>query len=300
MKIPSSPSIEMRPLLPEQKQGESSHGAAAPAGTEEVRWSHGSFTYRKHRVPVEPSGYQGVYLSRNDTAKFHATARDALRQLDSTPAGATVLQQLAALNEMNPTKKVIVECQTDPNRGSHTSPGWERPRWPLRFLNSLSMTARQGQDDFVPYIAGPGADSATVRFNPAQGLRFEPGDEYGKLDESVAFVTLGHELIHASHELHGDRYRTIFGDPRLDFDSPAAEEEIRTTGIGPWRAAYPSENAIRHEHGLHEAPSYAGNKGESLRPPAERNSEHTARRLQELGATTGRPLGRVAPKAKED
>jgi len=244
---------------------------------------------------LEPSGFQGVFISRSEPEEFRQKAREALRKLDSKPAGAWVLQQLAALNEMKPKKMVIIKQPQPRELGSAAIVAWKNPKWPIPALNCLTtLRAKRTKDDFVPYVAGEGADRSLVEFDPSEGLKFEKGKDECRIDPRLGFITLGHELIHSVHQLHGVAYSNPnFGDPFRDADSGAAEEELRTSGVGPWHDEFPSDNAIRREHGVQERPSYGGNKGEKMRPPPESNSAHTEERLWQLGAVHGRPLGRA-------
>ncbi|MBW8829143.1 MAG: hypothetical protein JF606_06880 [Burkholderiales bacterium] len=297
MKIRSNSLVEMQPLLPDKQESGSSQ-APKDHHAMEARWKQSSLFFAKSEK-LEPSGFQGVYISRNEPAEFRQQTREALRKIDSKPAGAWALQQLAALNEFNPKKMVIIKQPPSPDHGSTATAAWENPKWPSPWLNHLStLSAKRCKDEFIPYVAGQGADRSIVEFVPSQGLKFEAGEHRPTEDPSLGFTTLGHELIHSIHHLHGTSYRPEFGDASHDSDWGAAEEELRTCGVGPWRDEIPSENAIRREHGVREAPNYSGNTGKKLRPPPETNSPHTEQRLRELGAVHGRPLGR--PPLKED
>jgi len=245
---------------------------------------------------VVPTGFQGVFVSRKDPPEFHQQTRAALKKLDSKPAGATVLQQLAALNEMNPKKMVIIKKATPEICSDQSMPAFDRPRSVFPLTSSSVCLPKRTSDPFVPYVAGKGADKTIIEFNPSGGMKFEAGRNNWKQDDRLGFINLGHELVHASHYLHGVQYREFTDNPGLDSDTGAAEEELRTTGVGPWRDEYPSDNAIRREHGENEREDYAGNRGTRLSPPPEINSTHTKDRLQELGAVYGRPLGRPDPK----
>lgn len=73
------------------------------------------------------------------------------------------------------------------------------------------MRTRRGTDNFVPYLAGEGTDRSIVEFVPSQELKFEQGNDSFTEDPSLGFTTLGHELIHSVHQLHGTAYRADMG-----------------------------------------------------------------------------------------
>lgn len=221
---------------------------------------------------INPTNFTGIYIQTSGNPKrseHYKETTSALNELSSGHAGRTVIQNIEAACEMDPGKRVVI-AKTD--QGSVTNmPG----HW--------TGCARATRDPFVPYVAGTG-ESVMVRFNAKFGRRFDDQSGDGQPDPSLAYVFLGHELIHASRTLQGTQYRVSRGSPDVDEDSGAAEEELRTVGIGRYEDEYPSENAIRREHGLAPRPSYSGNTGNNLREPPERNSQHTEARLTALNA----------------
>jgi hypothetical protein len=126
-------------------------------------------------------------------------------------------------------------------------------------LASADTVAKPTGDPFMPYVAGAGQAQVTVRFNPAEGYRYQNGSHEDLPAPDRSFVTLGHELIHASRLLNGATFREARGPSHCDWDTGAAEEELRTVGVGKHADEYPSENAIRREHDT--APERPGGQG---------------------------------------
>jgi hypothetical protein len=231
---------------------------------------------------VEPSGWPGIGLNQESSPEFRAQVRHSLQQLQETPTGRAVLRQIEAIHAMYPDKQVVIQPTAGPTA---TQAAWREPAHALVAWNfAESAVAQVTGDPFMPYVAGRGVDTAVVRFNPEQGRDYASDADVGRADARLAFVDLGHELIHASHFLHGASYGTPLGDSRRDRNSAAAEEELRTTGAGPWRDEPVSDNGIRRDLGLAQRLGHGGNRGERLREPPERNSPQTERKLAELGA----------------
>lgn len=221
---------------------------------------------------INPTKYTGIYIETTGNPKrseHYKATTSALDQLSSGHAGRTVIRNIEAACEMDPGKRILIS-KTDQG-SSAQMPADE------------TSCARATRDPFAPYVAGAG-ESVVVKFNSKFGRRFDEQPLYGQPDPSLAYVYLGHELIHASRALNGTQYRSYQGGAEFDKDSGAAEEELRTVGIGKYEDEYPSENAIRREHGLAPRQSYSGNTGKHLREPPERNSPHTEARLAALNA----------------
>lgn len=260
---------------------------SSESNEETVNWQH----YPNDQVrssQVEASGYQGVYLDQNASNDFKKSTRKSLGRLARTPAGSTALQHLASINEMNPRKKVLITPDSSPPRGSHALPGWIRPGNSFSELQK-TLYARPTGDHFMPMVASEGCDVGVVTYNTEHGERFsDTTSAYGAHDPSLSYVYLGHELIHASRKLHGEELN----------DPARLHEELRTTGVGPWVSEYPSENAIRREHGLAARPSYSGETGDGIAWHVG-NSEYTDSRLHSLGASVGHPHGWHADNASD-
>ncbi len=248
---------------------------------EEARWQRFP-NDRVHSARLEPTRYQGVYLDHDSDDEFKDRTRGSLDLIGSTPSGSTVLQHLASINEMNPRKKVIIQPDGVPPRGSHVLPGWERPGHSFSELRQ-TLYARETSDAFMPRVASDGCDVSVVTYNPEHGERFDGHDAnaaHGVQDASLSYAYLGHELIHASRKLHGEELQ----------DPDNLHEELRTAGVGPWSNEYPSENALRRERGVAARPSYSGETGSGIHPDGG-NSAATEDRLETLGAWTGYPHG---------
>lgn len=241
-------------------------------------WQYGPAGH-VYSVPAESSGYQGVYLSRDASSSFKHSTRESLARLESTPAGATVLNQLASINEMRPNRKVLISPEGAAVTGSQTLPGWIRPGPSFSALRE-TLSAHETGDAFMPYAASEGCDVGVVTYNHRYGHRFSADSSSRPIpDSDLAFVYLGHELIHASRKLHG---------AEMD-DAERVQEELRTTGVAPWHNEYPSENAICREHGLEERPDYCGLTGDHTDAPSSVNSTYTEERLRASEANIGYP-----------
>ncbi|AMP07033.1 M91 family zinc metallopeptidase [Collimonas pratensis] len=298
MRIPSnnpdaSGSVEEQPLLPD---GSSRSGNPATANVQELnlRTSRSNawqtmdsyFSGLKPRAKVEPTGVPGVYVDHAASDTFKQKTGEALRRLGNIPTGRAVLKQVQSIHEMHTEKRVVIRDGGAMGHGSATAAAWNAPKHILPGFNSLeTAVARQTEDPFMPFVAGSGVDTAVVLFNAEQGHNYADNPHTGECDASLAFVDLGHELIHANRLLHGAQYAVPIGNPSYDGNNPAAEEELRTTGVGPWRDEPISDNAMRRELGLTERASYVGNQGIRLRQPSEKNSAHTEQRLAELQAS---------------
>lgn len=282
-------SRETAPLLPVTR-GSSSRRSST---VEEVslRTSRSPFLQRadscvtglksKAKVEQASASSSGVYVDSDSSDSFKLNTDQALNRLSKIPTGRATIRQIDSLHTMYPEKRVVITPSQKPN--SATVATWHAPKSiQPNFTYRETVVARPTGDPFMPWVAGRGADSAVIIFNDQQGHDYSRDPHRGKPDSAYSFVTLGHELIHASHVLHGNQYNVPLGNPACDSDNPAAEEELRTTGVGPWRDEPLSENAMRRELGLPERASYCGNEGTRLRPPPEQNSRETERRIAAL------------------
>jgi len=87
--------------------------------------------------------------------------------------------------------------------------------------------------------------SAYVYWNQNESIKINDKKEtYRSHDPEDAFLTLGHELIHAFYILNGQRL-----SKPLDPEGTRIHEEERAMGVGQFSNAKYSENALRKEHG---------------------------------------------------
>jgi hypothetical protein len=224
-----------------------------------------------------PSASPGIGINRDSSPAFRDKVDQSLQRLQEIPAGQAVLKQIESITAMYPEKQVVIQPTTGP---MVTIPAWEEPKHRLQSWNFAdTAVASVTGDAFMPYVAGKGVDTAVVMFHAEKGYDYAADPDHGRQDPSHAFLGLGHELAHASHMLHGAHYGTPVSSSTRDRNSAAAEEELRTTGAGPWKDEPVSENAMRRDLGLAERRSYCGNPGRHLRQPPERNSPETAQKL---------------------
>jgi hypothetical protein len=295
MKVQSTPRAapltpgETAPLL--TPGASSSHGAtAAPAVELPLRTSSSGLMQGidsmlsgvPKRATVEAIGTTGIAVDLRGGPAFRGQVISALQKLRTAPTGQAVLNQVASIHQMYPEKRVVITPATGPTATLGT---WHHPKSAAPGQNFLdTVVAKPTQDAFMPFVAGPGVDTAVVLFNPKNGRDYANDPHHGQPAPQLSHVELGHELIHASRYLHGAAYAIPMGDSTADRNTPAAEEELRTTGVGPWRNEPISENALRRDLGLPERQSYVGNRGTRLREPLEKNSPQTDARLAALGA----------------
>lgn len=283
-----SATAEDTPLLPPNR-GDSARQSVVDVSLRTSRsnmWQRldSSLSGLPTKARVERTAVPGVYVDHAGSDAFKQSTHGALRRLASLPTGNTLLKQVSSMHAMHPEKRVVI-LPTD--KETVTAATWHAPKNVLPGFNHLeTAVARPTQDGFMPWVAGPGVDTAVIRYNHQVGRDYASDPHKGKVDPALAFVDLGHEMIHANRLLHGGQYDVPIGDSLTDSNNPAAEEELRTTGAGPWRNEPISENTMRRELGLAERGSYGGNPGTRLRPPPEQNSPHTDGRLRELQAET--------------
>jgi hypothetical protein len=233
------------------------------------------------RASVVRTEAPGIGVDSRGGEVFRRQVLSALQKLRAAPTGRAVLDQVASIHAMYPEKGVVITPTSGPTATLGT---WREPAsaFPLKNFMATAV-ARPTGDAFMPFAAGPGVDTAVVLFNPGQGRDYAHDPDMGTRTPDLAHVDLGHELVHANRFLHGAAYSVPMGDSTVDRNTPAAEEELRTTGVGPWRDEPISENAMRRELGLAERLSYVGNRGTRLREPLEKNSPQTEARLTALG-----------------
>jgi hypothetical protein len=184
----------------------------------------------------------GLYIENPvDDPNFHSQARLALNIIRSKPLGATLLKDICDACA-DGKKNVVIEKSPTANAvpTKDTSDGFRLQ------LKQPGMGQILTADAYALVTRGKGGTSGIARWNPANVI---PGTTI----ERPSFVSLAHELVHCLHYVEGDCYR----EPKLTFDlttdSGLAEEEARTTGLGPYKDVKthkPSENAIRDAFGL--------------------------------------------------
>ena len=88
--------------------------------------------------------------------------------------------------------------------------------------------------------------SAEIFLNPVDGISVDAeGYPSAISNTKTAFVTLGHELLHASRYLKGSA-----NFPVEEVYGFSYEEEVRAVGLGVYEDKAYSENKLRAEHGL--------------------------------------------------
>jgi hypothetical protein len=183
----------------------------------------------------------GLYIENPvDDPNFHSQARISLNVLRSREIGVTLLKDICAACA-DGKKSVVIEKSGTANAvpTTDTSDGFRLQ------LKQPGMGQILTADAYALVARGKGGASGIARWNPANVI---PGTTI----ERPSYVSLAHELIHCLHYVQGDCYR----EPKLTFDltvdSGLAEEEARTTGLGPYKdiAVHKmSENAFRDAFG---------------------------------------------------
>jgi|GEM_PF-1216677 len=98
-------------------------------------------------------------------------------------------------------------------------------------------------------VRGEGT-SVEIDWDPRYSLNIDvDGYPVREFNGKNAFISLGHELTHASRLIKGSA--NFFMDSNLaNPDSPVHDEETRVIGLGRWQHKIYSENSLRAEHGL--------------------------------------------------
>lgn len=92
-------------------------------------------------------------------------------------------------------------------------------------------------------------DEVVILYSPEIAINVQ--NERGEWMPCEPQIVLGHELIHALHDLEGTSYPKGSRDPRPPASEPEIErEEAATIGVGSHRDDFPTENALREDLGL--------------------------------------------------
>jgi hypothetical protein len=178
--------------------------------------------------------------SSSDTAI--RDAEKALAKIDSRPNGHALLRGLERRGQSGKRVKIFVA----PRGGN-----MENVTIPVDDINNPGIDnegAVRNATKSVFGLKGKGS-SAIVEWNPGKALALSAtGVPIGRQDDTEkAFLSLGHELVHAYRIGKG----TYTGGGRHDGFRPgtrAADEELRAAGIGKWAGKPISENGIRADH----------------------------------------------------
>lgn len=145
-----------------------------------------------------------------------------------------VMHELATLMSRRRGRRLIVEL----THGAHT----------VTILPSMGVRAHADGGEAAPVNdynetlreVPLGGANVIIHVDPELRQSAPPVDREGLPIAHPAFITLGHELIHARHHTRGERYE---GPPIVDPAYDNLEEEVTIAGGGDF-----SENALREEH----------------------------------------------------
>jgi hypothetical protein len=177
----------------------------------------------------------------------------ALVKLFSKPNGRTLLEKINNLS--NEDRFVTIEITT--KSGSKATPfltASQLERFRIKeYDTATNSKVAMAISRHRVHEQGEGV-GAVVLWNAddAMGIR-DGGVPVLIKDEEQSFVSLGHELVHASRYLEGHHYND--GAYPMPGTGSYIEEE-RATGIGHFANERLSENGIRVEHGMKERKSY--------------------------------------------
>ena len=219
-------------------------------------------------------------LGLREGEAFNRATKAALAKINTRPIGRELLnliskRTLGIGTKISEEKKVTIYYGTgtyvpgnvDPVFALHENTFAKadtglRDRKQLRSDNAMSVGVFQGSGkaehvkpsgrgtsaniSYNPFINATGVHSRWVWDMSTDGNPVVSKSMGKKLQVTIpAFIALAHELIHAFHFLTGDA-------------SPVRlQEEARTVGIGRFKNARISENAIRGEHGLMKRTFYS-------------------------------------------
>ncbi|HHL4081433.1 XopG/HopH/AvrPtoH family type III secretion system effector [Burkholderia sola] len=178
--------------------------------------------------------------SSSDTAI--RDAEKALAKINSGRNGHALLSALESFGQSGKRVKIFV-----PPRGGNL----ENVAIPVDDIDNSgtdNKAAVKNATKSVLGLKGKGS-SAIVEWNPSKALVLNAaGEPIGRQDDTAkAYLSLGHELVHAYRIAKG----TYTGSGRHDGFRPgtrAADEELRAVGLGKWANEPISENGIRADH----------------------------------------------------
>lgn len=177
----------------------------------------------------------------------------ALVKLFSKPNGRSLLEKINNLS--NEDRFVTIEITT--KSGSKATPfltASQLERFRIKeYDTATNSKVAMAISRHRVHEQGEGV-GAVVLWNAddAMGIR-DGGVPVLIKDEQQSFVSLGHELVHASRYLEGHHYND--GSYPMPGTGSYIEEE-RATGIGHFANERLSENGIRAEHGMKVRKSY--------------------------------------------
>jgi Effector protein len=247
--------FRIRDWLDTKKDGETGRDKKTGAVTALIRHLD-LITAQRPAIPSVFAGIEvGDDLYRGDKwvpDDFKGRVEQGLDEINRFAVGQKLLQRIGAACD-SPSKKVIIEY--GPNSAApfdHVDPAVARnmiQRPGIEWLETRNKSAYELLKD--PRLTNGTGMGAIVIWDPSV-----PGHpDYSPRPE---FIPLAHELIHALHYLEG----TLVPG----YDGMIPKEEYQTVGIHEYYDVNPSENRIRHEHGVIYRLEYQ-NEGRSLRTP---------------------------------
>ncbi|ROR25112.1 NleD-like pathogen effector protein (putative zinc metallopeptidase) [Comamonas sp. BIGb0124] len=197
--------------------------------------------------------YQSSAVVANVFIELHNKARPAffqeveamLGQIQSRPAGTLLLQSIRKYQGNG--NSVYVSFTS---KDSEAAPCLNDTQLEMYGLTDESSDYEsQALARIISTRQGGGrgvGTSAEIFLNPVDGISVD-ADGYPSAisNTKTAFVTLGHELLHASRYLKGSA-----NFPTEEVYGFSYEEEMRAVGLGVWEDKAYSENKLRAEHGL--------------------------------------------------
>nr|WP_195761682.1 XopG/HopH/AvrPtoH family type III secretion system effector [Pantoea sp. 201603H] len=186
----------------------------------------------------------------------YANAESALQKLNSRPNGKSLLDELRKLSTDGRYVKIKVTSADTAVSPFLTESQVKRfDMHPSEYDKEHNMKAVQLAQKQSLGKKGEGT-CASVDWNPRHSIAV---DSHGVPmlweDNALAFVSLGHELVHSYRMMKGTY--TGGSSDRLDPKTAAGQEESRAVGIGKYANEPLSENGIRQEHGLPLRQQYA-------------------------------------------
>jgi len=198
---------------------------------------------------------QNSYFSKNiliesDSENDAKKVNEALKQINASSTGANLLKQI---NDLSINGKMVIIKIVD-NHESSTRPKLTEQQCTKHKVtnnhfdsNHNKIAANLAEKKSV--IKKGEGTSAFVVWNKTEYLSIDGlGFPTVVKNETLSFITLVHELIHAYRILKGT-YSGSYGDVK-DPTSPKADEEFRAVGIRGHENKKFSENTVRRDHDL--------------------------------------------------
>lgn len=210
--------------------------------------------YKLHRTIHDVViAYQSSAVVSNVFIELHNKARPAffqeveamLDRIQSGPAGSMLLESLR--KHQGNGNSVYVSFTT---QDSEAAPCLNDAQLEMHGLtDDSSAYESQTLARIISTRQGGGrgvGTSAEIFLNPVDGISVDAeGYPSAISNTKTAFVTLGHELLHASRYLKGSA-----NFPVEEVYGFSYEEEVRAVGLGVYEDKAYSENKLRAEHGL--------------------------------------------------